>query len=31
MAAGGNYIETARSYGGGVAERKLGAALEGAA
>jgi aryl-alcohol dehydrogenase-like predicted oxidoreductase len=29
LAAGGNYIETARSYGGGVAERKLGVALEG--
>ncbi|MCD6520229.1 MAG: aldo/keto reductase [Anaerolineae bacterium] len=29
LEAGGNYIETARSYGGGAAERKLGRALVG--
>ncbi len=29
LAAGGNYIETARSYGGGVSEVKLGHALQG--
>ena len=29
LAAGGNYVETARSYGGGVSERKLGMALQG--
>ncbi len=29
LAEGGNYIETARGYGGGASEEKLGAALEG--
>jgi len=29
LEAGGNYVETARSYGGGVSERKLGQALQG--
>jgi len=29
LGAGGNYIETARSYGGGVSEIKLGRALQG--
>jgi diketogulonate reductase-like aldo/keto reductase len=29
LAHGGNYIETARSYGGGAAEDKIGRALEG--
>ncbi|HUT20938.1 MAG TPA: aldo/keto reductase [Anaerolineae bacterium] len=29
LANGGNYIETARSYGGGASEEKLGRALEG--
>lgn len=29
LAAGGNYIETARSYGGGASEEKLGRVLEG--
>ena len=29
LGAGGNYVETARSYGGGVSERKVGKALEG--
>lgn len=29
LAAGGNYIETARSYGGGASEAKLGRALAG--
>jgi len=29
LEAGGNYIETARSYGRGVSERKLGKALQG--
>jgi len=29
LAAGGNYVETARSYGGGQAEHKLGIALQG--
>lgn len=29
MDAGGNYVETARSYGGGVSEVKLGHALQG--
>lgn len=29
LAADGNYIETARSYGGGASERKLGRALQG--
>ncbi len=29
LEAGGNYIETARGYGRGVSERKLGCALEG--
>ncbi len=29
LAADGNYVETARSYGGGVSERKIGRALRG--
>jgi predicted aldo/keto reductase-like oxidoreductase len=29
LAAGGNYIETARSYGGGASEDKIGRALQG--